>query len=165
MDIEPDLSTIRHLASVREEENIRFRTFLKSKDDAKVDSIVHRLHDEIVKQIDCTLCGNCCCVLKPQLYGADITLLARMENITPENYESDYCEEKDGEVFFKTGPCRYLEGKRCGIYEIRLKECRRFPYTDETGFMSRLWGMLEFYAICPIVFNLMERLKREFRFH
>jgi len=165
MYLETDLSKIKHLASAKESENIRFRTFLKGKDDAKVDDIVRQLHDEITKQIDCTLCGNCCCVLKPQLHRADIMLLAQMENITPENYVINYCEENDGEMFFKTAPCRYLEGKKCGIYENRPKECRRFPYTGETGFVSRLWGILEFYEICPIVFNLMERLKHEFRFH
>ena len=51
--IERDLSKIKHLASIRENENIRFRTFLKGQDNAKVDKIVHRLHEEISKQIGC----------------------------------------------------------------------------------------------------------------
>jgi len=163
--IETDLSKIKQLATVRENENIRFRSFLKSKDGDKVDSIVHRLHKDIAAQIDCTLCGNCCCQLKPKLHEKDITILSRIEKITPENFIESYCEKDDfDEIYLATIPCCYLEGKKCSIYESRPKECRRFPYTDEDGFISRLLGMLNFYEICPIMFNLMERLKGELRF-
>jgi len=82
--LEANLSKIKHLATVREKENYRFRTFLKGKNDEKVDRIVHRLHDELIRQIDCTLCGNCCCQLSVELHPKDIAALARLENITPE---------------------------------------------------------------------------------
>jgi len=165
MNIETDLLKIQHLATIRENENIRFRSFLKSKDGDKVDSIVHRLHKEIAAQIDCTLCGNCCCQLKPELHEKDIAILSQMEKMTTENYIDSYCEKDDfDEIYLATIPCRYLEGKQCSIYENRPKECRRFPYTDEDDFISRLFGMLNFYEFCPIVFNLMERLKGELRF-
>jgi Fe-S-cluster containining protein len=164
--IETDLSKIKQLATIRENENIRFRTFLKSKDGVELDCIVHQLHKDIVAQIDCTLCGNCCCQLKPELHEKDIAILSQIEKITPENYIDNYCEKDDfGEIYFKTIPCRYLEEKKCSIYESRPKECRRFPYTDEDEFISRLLGMLNFYELCPIVFNLMERLKRKLHFH
>jgi len=162
--IETDLSKIKHLSSIRENENIRFRTFLKGKDGAKVDSIVHRLHEEISKQIDCGLCGNCC-NMRPRLYKEDIEVLSRLENITPESYEQNYCEPADfNEIYLKSMPCRYLEGTKCSIQENRPKQCRDFPYTNKEGFTSRLLGMLGFYEICPIVFNLMERLKDEMQF-
>jgi Fe-S-cluster containining protein len=164
--LETDLSKIKQLATYRINENFRFRTFLKGKDGVKVDSIVHRLHKDIAAQIDCTLCGNCCCQLKPELHEKDIEKLSQIETITPENYIAGYCEKDDyGEIYLKTIPCRYLEGKKCSIYESRPKECRRFPYTDENEFISRLFGMISFYELCPIVFNLMEILKVELRFH
>jgi len=162
---ENELAKIKRLAAIREDENIRFRTFLKGKDSVKIDSIVHRLHKEITAQIDCTLCGNCCCQLKPEVYEKDVETLAQIEKITPENYIDLYCEKDEfGDVFLKTMPCRYLVGKKCSIYESRPKECRGFPYTDKKGFISRLLGMLNFYEFCPIVFNLIERLKGELRF-
>ncbi|MDR1676561.1 MAG: YkgJ family cysteine cluster protein [Tannerella sp.] len=163
--IETDLSKIKHLASVRENENIRFRTYLKGKDLIKVDRIVHQLHKEITGLIDCTLCGNCCRDLKPKLHKEDLARLAQLENTTPENYTDNYCEEDISGIFLHTMPCRYLEGKKCSIYESRPEECRHFPYTDKEKFIFRLWGMLGFYAICPIVFNLMERLKDRLRFY
>ena len=160
-----ELTKIKQLAAIRENENIRFRTFLKGKDGVKIDKIVHRLHKEIAPQIDCTLCANCCCQLKPELHEKDITVLSQIEKITPKDYIDRYCEKDDfNDISFKTIPCRYLEGKKCGIYESRPLECRRFPYTDEDRFISRLFGMLSFYEFCPIVFNLMERLKEELRF-
>ena len=164
--IETDLLKIKYFATVRENENIRFRAFLKSKSSTEVDNIVHRLHKEIAAQIDCTLCGNCCCQLKPELHEKDIIILSQIEKITPENYIDNYCEKDDfdNDIYLKTIPCRYLEGKKCSIYDSHPEECRRFPYTCEDGFISRLFEMLNFYEFCPIVFNLMEKLKGELEF-
>jgi len=83
MHLETDLSKIKRLADIREDENFRFRTFLKGKDSVKIDSIVHRLHKEITAQIDCTLCGNCCCQLKPEVYEEDVEALAQIEKLRP----------------------------------------------------------------------------------
>ena len=162
--LETNLSEIRHLAAVREKENYRFRTFLKGKYSERVDRIVHRLHDEIGRQIDCTLCGNCCCELGLELHPNDIEALARLENITPKIFEDNYCNKEEGVILLKSEPCRYLEEKKCRIYENRPEECRQFPYTDKKGFTSRLFGMIGFYEVCPRVFNLMEILKEELRF-
>jgi len=165
MYLETNLSKIKQKADEREDENFRFRSFLKGKDSGKVDNIVHRLHAEIAPQIDCTLCGNCCCQLKPQLSKKDISVLAQMENITAEDYLLNYCEDDGfGDIYLKSLPCRYLNGKSCSLSDNRPDQCRRFPYTNQKGFTSRLLGMLTFYEICPIVFNLMERLKGEMRF-
>jgi len=163
--IETDLSKIQRLASFREDENFRFRTFLKGKDNAKTDEIVHRLHEELTRQIDCTLCGNCCFHLQPELHHDDMATLARLENIAPETYRDEYCEEVEiGAFFLKSKPCRYLEGKICRVYENRPDECKDFPYTGKEDFIHRTYSMIEFYGICPIVFNLMERLKKELQF-
>ena len=163
--IETNLSKIQHFVAIREDENYRFQSFLKSKDSNKVDQIVHRLHDELTLQIDCTLCGNCCCQLKPELHPEDIAILARLENVSPESFQENYCEEAEfSEIYLKTIPCRYLENKKCCIYENRPEECKTFPNSGKERFTSRLYSMIGFYEICPIVFNLMERLKDELRF-
>jgi Fe-S-cluster containining protein len=164
MYIETNLSKIKQFADIRENENIRFRTFLKGKDEKKIDSIVHRLHKEITTEIDCTACANCCCCLTPNVSKADINILARLENISPEEFQAGYCETDDGDIHLKDSPCRYIDGKKCGIYENRPEQCRTFPNTDKTEFISRLRGMINYYEICPIVFNLMEILKKELRF-
>jgi Fe-S-cluster containining protein len=163
--LETDLLKINHLASIRADENYRFRRFLKGKESDKIDRIVHRLHDEISGKIDCTLCGNCCNLLNPTLEKEEIEVLARLENITPESYLEKYCVEvEDSEISFAEKPCRYLESKKCSIYEHRPEQCRLFPYTREKEFIFRLFLMIENYEICPIVFNIIERLKNELMF-
>ena len=47
MHLETDLSKMKHLAEVRDIENIRFRTYLKRKDGRIVDNIVH----DYIKQL------------------------------------------------------------------------------------------------------------------
>ena len=163
--IEKNLLKIKHFAAIREDENYRFRAFLKEKDGKIIDRIVQRLHLEITQQIDCTLCGNCCCVLKPRLHPEDIIVLARLENMTPKSYQDNYCEKTAfDEIFLKTKPCRYLEEKRCSIFKNRPEECKSYPNTQKEKFTSRLLGMINAYEVCPIVFNLMEQLKDETRF-
>ena len=163
--LETNLLKIKQLASIRENENIRFRLFLKGKDFDRIDRIAHRLHKEITGRIDCTLCGNCCIELQTELHKEDIEVLAEFENITSEQYKDDYCEiDEFNEIYLKAIPCRYLEDKKCSIYDKRPKECRGFPYTHKEQFISRSLGMLNFYEFCPIVFNLMEKLKDETRF-
>jgi len=110
--LETNLLKIKHLASIRENENFRFRVFLKGKDGDRIDRIVHRLHKEITGQIDCTLCGNCCIELQPELHQEDIEVLADLENITSEQYKVDYCEvDEFNDIYIKSKPCRYLERK------------------------------------------------------
>jgi Fe-S-cluster containining protein len=164
MYLERDLSKIRQLAARREDENYRFRKFLKCRDRKKTDNIVHRLHAQITPLIDCTSCGNCCRFLTPKLSAEDINVLAQMENISPDDYKAAYCEEDFGNVYLNDLPCRYLDGNKCGIYENRPMQCKTFPNTNKPDFTSRLLGMISFYEICPIVFNIMEKLKDELRF-
>ncbi|MDR1120500.1 MAG: YkgJ family cysteine cluster protein [Dysgonamonadaceae bacterium] len=164
MYIETNLSKIKQFAAIRKNENIRFRTFLKGEDGKEIDSIVHRMHKEITAQIDCAACANCCCCLVPNLSKADLNMLSGMENISPEEFQAAYCETDYGDIYLKDIPCRYLDGKKCSISENRPEQCQTFPNTNKPGFISRLWSMISYYEICPIVFNLMEMLKKELKF-
>lgn len=165
-DIELDLDKIKKLGKLRERENVEFRVFLKQKDSGKVDKIVHRLNREISDQIDCTKCGNCCAKICPSITGNDINRLSKRLNIPAEEVQKQYTEfdEEEGELFFKDIPCSFLKDKKCTIYDDRPEDCRSFPHIHKEHFTSRLWGMIGFYSICPIVFNVMERLKTIYHF-
>jgi len=56
-------------------------------------------------------------------------------------------------------PCPMLNGKFCSIYENRPEVCRSFPHLEQPGFASRLIGVIDNVAICPIAFNAFEELK------
>lgn len=163
MKLELNLDTIRQLSEEREEENFHFRKFLKGQDDEEVDEIVHRLHDEIVAQIDCTQCGNCCHSLKPEVTDKEIERLAKIDNLSPGEYVEKFVgrDELNATPFLKDTPCKYLKDKKCSIYPSRPQECRDYPYTGKDGFIFRLIYMIDNYGVCPIVFNLYERLKEE----
>ena len=164
--LETDLVKIGRLGIKREDENFRFRSFLKGKDDHKVDQLVHLINKEVESQIDCTLCGNCCKELTASVKDAEIDTLAAIDQIPRELFITKYTDknEFDSSLFLKDIPCKYLKDKKCSIYDSRPEDCRTFPNIYKKHFNSRLWGMVENYGICPIVFNVMERLKVEFGF-
>jgi len=60
MNIEKDLNVLERNAKIREDQNWRFRSYLKGSDDPdEIDRIVHELNDKVTSEIDCTECANC----------------------------------------------------------------------------------------------------------
>ncbi len=161
--VETDLNKIRYWAQKREDQNFRFRTFLKGQDDHKIDRLAHQINKEVESHIDCTLCGNCCKELKMGLKTKEIDALTKIDHISREQFIGKYTEDDDfgDSVFMKDIPCKYLIDKKCSIYESRPEDCKSFPNIHKKKFISRTWGMIGNYGICPIVFNVMERLKIE----
>jgi len=60
MRLETELDNIAQIAKLKEKENISFQTYLKTQNAEKIDEIVHRLYEDILSQINCVDCGNCC---------------------------------------------------------------------------------------------------------
>lgn len=166
LPIETDLEKIERLAIKRENENFALRIFLKSLEAKEVDKAVHRLHREVTRQINCLECANCCHSLVPRIKEEEIIYLAGLDRVSVEEFVASHVEEDkyEGSLFLKATPCRYLNGKVCTIYENRPKECREYPYTHRRGFVFRTLSIITNYAICPIVFNIMENLKIELGF-
>ena len=164
--LEFNLDKIRPLAKSNENQNYRFRSFLKMQDSEKIDRIVHRLDREIREQIDCTLCGNCCTELSPRLSNSEIDHLAQIESISREEFVQKFVESDpvEGDYFLKGKPCKYLCEKKCSVYSNRPEDCKSYPHTHKKDFNTRTLGIIENYGICPIVFNIFERLKLEMHF-
>jgi Fe-S-cluster containining protein len=166
MELELNLDVIKRLGKEREEENFDFRAFLKGQDFDEVDEIVHRLHEEIFSQIDCTECGNCCNSLRPSITNKEIDRLSKIDKISAKDFEKAFVEldELDKTKYLQDAPCKYLKDKKCTLYAERPETCRSYPHTHKEGFISRLYGVIDNYEICPIVFNLYEHLKVELGF-
>ncbi len=164
LEMELDLNRIEEFGRLREVENVEFRSYLKGQDFDKIDDIVHRLNREVSDQIDCTNCGNCCTKLSPLINDKDIDRLSGKLNISTEQIKDDYTETDEGELFFKDLPCTFLKGKKCTIYNDRPEDCKSYPHLHKSEFISRLWAVIQNYSICPIVFNVFERLKIELKF-
>jgi len=164
--LELNIEKIEQIRKMKENENLRFRTFLKGQDNKKVDRIVHRLNEEIESQIDYTKCGNCCKTLRPCVTNKEIETLTTIDKV-PREYFIEIFTEQDGLEdikYLKNTPCKYLSNKKCSIYNLRPMDCKSYPHIHKKHFNSRTLSMMENYGICPIVFNVIESLKIEFEF-
>jgi Fe-S-cluster containining protein len=102
-------------------------------------------------------------MLRPGVSNAEIEQIAPLFACTPSQFNDQFVDCSDGETekYFKNLPCMCLKDTRCTIYEKRPECCKDFPNTHKHQFTTRLFAMIEYYSICPIVFNLMEMLKLE----
>jgi Fe-S-cluster containining protein len=160
--IETDLARIKVLSKKREKANWEFRAFLKECLPERLDALVHRLYQEISAAIDCTACANCCREIMPSFDQDDIDKFARGLGVSSNEFASEYLISNDEAAFtFRQAPCSFLHDKRCRNYGARPNDCRSYPHLHKANIMGRLMGMVANYGICPIVFNVYERLKKE----
>jgi Fe-S-cluster containining protein len=62
-------------------------------------------------------------------------------------------------------PCCFLnENGACAIQWCKPAECMDFPHTDKPDRLFGLLGVLSFAEVCPIVFEMLERLKAIYNF-
>jgi len=162
--LETDLEKIRALALLRTNENQRFRSLLKNRNVTKTDLLVHRLHHEIAPKIDCTTCGNCCGTLTPYLTTTDLERLSEGTQLTVEQVIYFYTETDEHGLALKDVPCCFLTDNKCTIYEHRPQTCASFPHLHQPDFNSRARRTFDNYSICPIIFNVIERMKVEMHF-
>ncbi len=160
MPLQTDLKEIKEIAAEKEPENDRFRIFLKQQDGAQIDALVHQFNDEVTAQIDCTQCGNCCKSLMINVTDEEVESLAVNLQTDLAAVKEKYIEESEqGRMIINTIPCHFLAGTKCSIYRYRFTECREFPHLHKPHFTRRLFGILMYYAMCPIIFNVVEKLK------
>jgi len=162
-----DLPVIAKRSEAVDDDNWRFRRFLKGCDSERLDRTVHRITDDVWSQIDCTKCANCCKVLETVVTEEDCARLAKRLGMTAEEFEREYVREElsdDGERMLKSMPCVFLgDDNRCTVYEDRPECCRDYPFLYKDDFTFRTVGMISRLDNCPIVFNVWELLKLHFR--
>ena len=83
------------LGEKKREENLRFRTFMKSRDHS--DRILRRIAEGIEDEIDCTICANCCRVATATVKERDIEHLARFLRISEARFVAEYTTESEDE--------------------------------------------------------------------
>lgn len=168
MRIELDLNIIKKDSEIKENENLKFRSFLKGKDSKSIDKIVHRLYENVLDFVDCSECGNCCIELETSFHENEIERLCEFLKIDKDKFINQYTKTdllSEPETFLlNSKPCQFLENKKCTIYSHRPEDCNSYPYLHKNNFNSRLLGVIENYRICPIVFNVIELLKLELNF-
>ena len=160
-----DLKKIEQLGKRNEDENLDFRAFLKGQDPDEIDRRVHRLYKEISAQIDCSKCANCCKKQTPGLSQKEAEQISSHLNMALEDFRDQYVEtDWTGRMMLKDQPCVFLKDNACTISHIMPEDCRFYPYLHKDDFVSRLFGVIDNYSVCPIVFNVYEGLKEELDF-
>jgi len=147
-------------AAEKEAENDAFRIFIKHSNGIKIDELVHEINAVVEPAIDCTACGACCKVLMINVKPEEAQRLSQHLELNSSDFKNKYIEESlQGQLIINQMPCHFLEGTRCSVYEHRFTECREFPHLGRANFKDRMFGTLIHYAMCPIIFNVVEELK------
>lgn len=156
---------VQRAAKRLERENIRFRTFLKGHvDPDDLDEKFHELHRELFEGYDCSQCGNCCRIYSTTLEDSEISSIAAYLNMSEPDFTKRYLSN-GSEGFYIKPPCPFLTSSgKCAIQECKPEECRGFPYTDKPDRWSSLYSILDFAEQCPVVFEMLERLKKTYWF-
>jgi len=167
----PDFEKLEVLAREKEEENREFRTYLKwnrKLSDKRLDRLVSELTDNVWADIDCASCRRCCKELRPEFTEKEQQRLAKRLGMSVEQFREQYLkyDDTEDEPGWRTRhtPCPFLDGTRCSVHEDRPKQCRDYPYLYEPDFSFRTIGMIERTFTCPVVFQVMEELKKHLGF-
>lgn len=162
-----DLVQIRRLGRQKHNDNVRFRTYLKTHNHS--DRRLRRLGEEIEEQIDCTQCANCCRVAETGITERDVEKLSKFIGVTHEEFLRDYTQRNEfNELILKLteAGCVFLKENLCSVYEARPRTCANYPHLvrGDGSIASRMWQFVDRAGYCPIVFNWMEAVKKEMGF-
>lgn len=149
----------------KERQNLRFRSFLKNHaDDEELDRQFLALHNELFERYDCSQCANCCRAYSTVLEEDEISVISEFLGITAGSFRKKYLVQGEAGLELKA-PCAFLQDDgRCGIESCKPKQCREYPYTDKPGRLFSLYGILTSAEHCPVVYEILDRLKKMYHF-
>ena len=158
-----DNKNVKALALQNLEETTVFFNKLKRKKPKQLDDITHRLHDKVSNQFNCLSCGNCCKSISPMITDKDIERIAHRQKMKEVDFIARYLHvDEDHFYVFNETPCPFLMADNfCMIYEYRPKACREYPHTDRRRFYQLLDLTMKNRELCPIVYEVVELLKKE----
>ncbi|MHC4444682.1 MAG: YkgJ family cysteine cluster protein [Planctomycetota bacterium] len=166
--MEKDPQAVSRLAAERNDENWSFRTFLKMSGRVKhsrVDAAARQFGEAARDQMDCTTCGACCRVNAIPVDDDDIKRLARHLKSSVSAFRKQYVESDEFcDNYIETSPCPFLEGNLCTVYPHRPQACREYPYIGG-NISTRMIGIIERAENCPIVYEMLEQLKKHLGFY
>lgn len=168
--IETSLERIAALTEQRRDDTQAFGHYIdimwerERRNDAELDALVEEIAAGVVPHVDCTACGNCCRALAVGLIPDDIPLLTCATGLSPDTIADHYVDRKAAARWgewgvFLDAPCPFLRGTLCSVYAHRPRACRDYPALTP-NFRWLYDEIARGAGKCPIVFNVLERLKQ-----
>lgn len=154
-------------ANRKEEENYRFRNYLKNHaSEEELDKQFKRLHEKYFKIYDCKKCRNCCKKIGISMNENELDNICSYLNINREKFIKENLDENYGEYSFKEHKCKFLdENNNCKIEKCLPRTCKEYPYTNEKERLCSLYSVIANAGVCPVVYEILEDLKKEYNFH
>lgn len=150
-----------------EKENYRFRTYLKiHADKDELDKQFLELHNELFENYDCNKCRNCCREYAMVFEEGDINSAAKELRITKDEAINKYIKITVNGYESKDKTCCFLNEKdgTCKIESSKPEGCREYPFTNKPERLFSLLNIIESASVCPVVFEMLERLKKIYNF-
>ena len=124
--------------------------------------LVNRADATVWRDVNCMECANCCKTMTPTFNKADITRISAHVGLTPKEFKAKWLlkEDETGDWINKTQPCQFLEGNKCGIYEVRPADCAEFPHHNKKPFDAYNETFKNNLIHCPATLTLVDRLKK-----
>ncbi len=147
-------------ANKKKKENQQF--LAKAKRMRGIEKKLPDLHEEAFSKIDCLQCAGCCKTISPRFKSPDLVRIAKYLGMKQGEMIDRYLRlDEDGDYVVKKSPCPFLGSDNyCSIYEVRPRDCEKYPYTDIGEFFEYVNTTLQNSTTCPAVFYVLERLKQ-----
>ncbi|MGE3539523.1 MAG: YkgJ family cysteine cluster protein [Candidatus Tectimicrobiota bacterium] len=167
-DLLLDLAQLPRAAAAKAEENRAFQMFVNLEvplSDRQLNAVVQDTTTQVWQHIDCQSCAQCCRTRYPTFSRAEVQRIAAHLGTTLDILRASHlsADAETGKYTLKSLPCPFLEGNQCSIYPVRPAVCADYPHLHK-NFRARLWQNLDNTETCPIVYNVVERLKDTFHF-
>lgn len=159
-------SELKEYAKQHKEENAAFRIFLRENADPKeLDQQFKRYHSEIFAEYNCDDCMNCCKELTPLYRQEELEKLAKEGEMEVEDL-LELCERVDYDAYqlLDEKSCPFMTEHGCKVASCKPEHCKEFPYTDQPDRKESLLGMLSFLPVCPVLYEIYDRLKKDYNF-
>jgi uncharacterized protein len=149
-----------------EDENYSFRTYLKNHADLdELDEQFSALHNELFQNYDCGRCRNCCREYSACFEENELSPVAAFLGITETEFKFKYINEEFGEYQLYARLCCFLnKDGGCSIEACKPLNCRDYPFTNKPKRLLGLTGIIKSAEICPVVYEMIERLKQIYKF-
>lgn len=160
-----DLAEVFRLGTAKAQENLNFRRYLQAHH--LPEEPFQILANEVQQHVDCTACANCCRYSIVAVSQPEIESIARHLGTTAKAAALLYTTADpegtaDRHLKSTADACVFLDGSLCMVYEARPQTCRNFPHiaVGAHSLGSRPSSIARWAALCPILYNALERHKR-----